>query len=95
MERSLDSERKEHLETKATLEQQIKEQKDTHGKNVMDAANRYENLQQKYKALQEQITSMKEEYMKKKNNQGEEIVKLERKAKSLTKDSDMWKVIFP
>lgn len=70
----------------------MKEQKDAHGKVSMESANRYENLQQKYKALQEQHNNVKEEYTKKKNLQGEEINGLERKAKSLTKETETWKV---
>lgn len=63
----------------------MKEQKDAHGKVTMDAANRYESLQQKYKVLQE-------EYTKKKTVQGDEIIGLQRKMKSLNKESDIWKV---
>lgn len=80
------------METKTSLEQQMKEQKDAHGKVQIEAANRYENLQQKYRALQEQHTNVKEEYAKNKNLHGEEIKGLERKAKSLTKESEICKV---
>lgn len=92
LEKSLESERREHLETKTSLEQQMKEQKDAHGKVSTDAANRYESLQKKYTSLQDQHSNLKEEFNKKKNLQGEEINGLERKARSLTKETELWKV---
>lgn len=105
IEKSLETERREHLETKQKCENTAKEQKNIHNHAQSELNTRFESLQQHYKLLQSEHNDLIEDCMKTKQLQLEEINGIKGKIKSLQlqiqqtknqheKDIEEWKLKF-
>ncbi|XP_055903237.1 uncharacterized protein LOC129939291 isoform X2 [Eupeodes corollae] len=83
LERSLEAERKEHLETRQGFEQRAKEQSDQNAKAKMTSTLHYDNLNQRYKLLQKEHGDLVEDCSKSKKSHLEAVNSLDTKVKSL------------
>ncbi|XP_055371066.1 uncharacterized protein DDB_G0284459 isoform X2 [Condylostylus longicornis] len=91
LEKNLEKERKEHLETKKFLELKVKAAKENSVKQTQDSSARFDSLQQHYKLLQSEHNDLVEDCAKTKKNQLEQINMLERKVKSLQNQNQLTK----
>lgn len=83
MEKNLESERKEHLETRQKLEQKAKETNDKQYKSYMESNLKYEKLEQSFKLLQSEHKDLVTECLSSKKDQSEQINDLDKKVQSL------------
>lgn len=83
LERSLEAERKEHLETRRNYEQRAKEQLEQNAKAKMTHNLHYDSLNQRYKLLQKEHGDLVEDCAKTKKSHLEVVNSLETKVKSL------------
>ncbi|XP_055852323.1 uncharacterized protein LOC129916424 isoform X2 [Episyrphus balteatus] len=83
LERSLEAERKEHLETRQSFEQRAKEQTEQNAKAKMTHNLHYDSLNQRYKLLQKEHGDLVEDCSKTKKSHLEVVNSLDTKVKSL------------